>query len=509
MKLSLPAIDHDPDPSVEIRPVYVEEWVEALPNANLPTLLARTLEAVEQLNRQPLKPSLRMDLLDLYIRPYAFALESHRTQSPAHSGGALARQRSVSRLLGLSAVAMALGYNQALSNLRARRLRLRGTREARLAIQRSILFSSLALLHCYDEYRPPLPGLWLEVVALCEMAARDGLDREPVPAKVHDPAFSRSIGECFKRLCLTSLVDPYHLAYGELWSIYHAFDEYAELAVLEPVRERPRPAGLFIIDPGHDGRPRPRAQVTTPPDAHCQVLDANPVLHSLQERHRRYAPGDPVESHVLAAMIRALGLPPKRHTPREESDGRIRLAVGLSTVHHFLSPMLSHSGNDSTDAERPAMYRHQSWQLLNEGHGGIGIVRDSQPDSTVGVGELVSLQFPLRGDAEDEWSVGVVRWMNISDSDEYQAGVQVICDVATPVLAHAESVTETITRIPRPSIAVPAVNADPASTIIAPRGMFTKGALLRIVSGNRTWLIRAQALSESTFAFDRFTFSLQ
>jgi hypothetical protein len=36
-------------------------------------------------------------------------------------------------------------------------------------------------------------------------------------------------------------------------------------------------------------------------------------------------------------MIRALGLPPKRHSPREQSEGKINVAAGLSTVHFFLS----------------------------------------------------------------------------------------------------------------------------------------------------------------------------
>ena len=46
-------------------------------------------------------------------------------------------------------------------------------------------------------------------------------------------SFSAPTEVIFKRLCLASLVDPYHLAYGELWQVHHAIGDHANRMVLD------------------------------------------------------------------------------------------------------------------------------------------------------------------------------------------------------------------------------------------------------------------------------------
>jgi hypothetical protein len=153
-------------------------------------------------------------------------------------------------------------------------------------------------------------------------------------------------------------------------------------------------------------------------------------------------------------------------------------------------------------------YRHEAWELVNEGPGGVGMLTRARPDNPVGVGELIGMQFPLRGDAEDEWSLGVVRWLNIGSDEEYQAGVQLLGEAVTPAMAYSESVTDTITRIPRPTLALPGLGTDPSYTLITPRGMFASGNRLRINTRTETCLVEAIAASESTATFDRFTYRI-
>jgi hypothetical protein len=122
------------------------------------------------------------------------------------------------------------------------------------------------------------------------------------------------------------------------------------------------------------------------------------------------------------------------------------------------------------------------------------------------VGELIALQFPLRGDADADWTVGVVRWLSISEDDDFQAGAQILAEDGTPVMVYSETITDTITRIPRPAVAIPRVGPELGNTLIAPRGMFARGNVIRVDARDGTWLVEAEELSESTATFDRFSY---
>ncbi len=60
IKLSLPQVADTPDPAVETRPVYIEEWVETLAYATPVHLLEQTLNNVKALYRQPMKSAQRL-----------------------------------------------------------------------------------------------------------------------------------------------------------------------------------------------------------------------------------------------------------------------------------------------------------------------------------------------------------------------------------------------------------------------------------------------------------------
>ena len=519
IKLSLPKISAAPDPTVEIRPVYVEEAVESLSYANPPALLDQSLDALQKLNTQPIKPTQRIAVLDLYLKAYAYGLNVRRTQNPAQTGSSMNRQRAISRRLRLNAIELALGYKQALSEIVVRKNRFSSSREYRTCLQRALLCTSQAVLHCYDEYRPTEERLWLEIIALYKVAGKDNLAEQQVSSAVDEPLFSQSIADCFKRFCLTSLVNPYHLAYGELWTVHEAFGEYANQARVVDVTQTKRPAGLFVIDPVVDAKPTALVQYKGTPSEHCRLLDANPILDLLRKRHQSGGQRDSLASHVLTAMIRALGLPPKRHTPREQSEGKVNVTVGLSTVHYFIGgarlskqPRIENDSDvEITDVStaldsQHSSYRYEPRRVANEGPGGIGLLHETRPVNPVGVGELVGMQFPLRGDGEFDWAIGVVRWLSIDGDQEYQAGVQTLGEFATPVTAFSENVTDTIIRIPRPTLALPSIGTELGNTLITPRGLFSRGDMLRVQADNHSWLVEALALSESTSTYDRFTY---
>ena len=524
-KLSLPKIDEHADPTVETRAVYLEEWAEGLAYANPPRLLEQVFASLQALNKQPLKPSHRLALMELHVKPYCFALEFKRKQRTALTSQAMERQRAVSRQLRKCAISMALGYKQALSQRNERRTRFGASREHALLLQRSLLFTGLALMHCYEAYRPAVEGLWREFTALYKFAARSELDQQDVNAPVDDELFSRSSAHIFKRFCLCALTDPYHLAYGELWQIFQVLAPLVNDVAIEQVGRVTRPAGVFVVDPTRDEPPTAYSHRAGDISESCRLLDAKPVHAKLQSIHRSKGTSQPLPAHVLSTMIRALGLPPKRHTPREPSEGRVVVVGGLGGVHHFLTP-----GNDpkergtqtedkdaeievgsatSVEMEFTASYATESWQLMDEGPGGMGLERDKAPQLPLGVGDLAGLRFPLRGDAQDDWTLTVVRWIHIEPNGRHQIGLQLLSEQVVAVMAYTENPQDTITQVPRPALALPRISSQAGASLIFSRGLLAVGDQLRMVDGDDSHRLALTARIEGTGAFERFSYRLE
>ena len=149
-------------------------------------------------------------------------------------------------------------------------------------MQRASLFLSFALLHSYDEYLPTPSGLWEELTALYLHARDNQLLEGKASGSGQREEFAQSAETTYKRIVLTSLVDPFHLSYGEIWKVYNTFAQYADLASVQPITEQDKPAGKFVIDPDEDQRPAYYAQAKDNVTAHCLLLDANPGVGGAQ-----------------------------------------------------------------------------------------------------------------------------------------------------------------------------------------------------------------------------------
>jgi len=491
--LRLPPIADQPDPEVETRAVFLEEWVEALPYAHPVALLDTYLEALRRCNRSPMKVNQRLALLEIFLRPYEYLLELQERQGPIHSVSSIERYRADTEAARRAAEELAYGYKTVLVHGTTRRTLWGGKREGALAAQRAMLFLSLVLIHSYDEYLPIPTGVWPELHALMLYARSEGIDEMAPVGKPKRPEYARDCATTYKQMLLASLVDPYHLGYGLVWKMYQLLGTVADAAVLGPFAKVSRPAGIFVIAPRSDHHPRPYLKFDeTPPDG-AQLLDANPVTERLQGLA---STADGPRRTLIATTMRAFGLPPKRHSPREIATGRVRLTTSLSSLHHFLA------GRDSTpptapdpapdsdadieidiDADEPTTgatpehsYTAEYWELLDQGPGGVGVIKRLRPNQAVGVGEIIGIQTPT-GDQQGSWSVGVVRWLSIANAGEYQIGVQLMARRAEAVGILAAEATS-----PSPALLLRGEEGSERATLITAPGLLPKGLDLTLTS---------------------------
>ena len=75
---------------IEIRPAYIEDWLEILPYANFSKTVALLSEAVKATNLVPMKAAQRFELVTLYHRSYDYFIDTQirnlGTQATSSSG---------------------------------------------------------------------------------------------------------------------------------------------------------------------------------------------------------------------------------------------------------------------------------------------------------------------------------------------------------------------------------------------------------------------------------------
>ncbi|RKZ36123.1 MAG: hypothetical protein DRQ37_04825 [Gammaproteobacteria bacterium] len=547
LKLVIPPISEHPDPKVEIRPVYVEEWIEALPLANPTVFVGKLGEALAALNRSPVKPATRFALLEHYLRPYQFLLELQEKHGSIQSVAAFEKQRMETDATRNVAVELAYGYKIVLAQSIGKKKLWGNDKQVTVSLQRAMLCLGLALVHSCHEYLPTPRNLWKELNELHQYATDRGTAEKGTPHAELRDEFGLSPDHIYKRVMLCSLSDPHHLGYGEIWDVFRILGRCADKATVTAYHSVEKPAGYFVVDPRSDQRPTPYTLVASDaPDTHTKLVDMNPVLTSLKEMQataRQAADSGKTDGDspsLLARLIRAIELPPKRHSPRDSTEGRVHIAAGISTLHYFLGAHLSDTvldmrrpqelpgggAGDEAGAEPSAddediqvglpedqpppaavtshTYSAEYWDLVNQGPGGIGIIKHIRPNNAIRVGEIIGLQVGSGGD----WSVGVVRWLSIANAGEYQAGVQLIANGAEAVGVHASADNGGGERV-RSALALPSLTGEKGSTLLAPCGIFRTDTTLTVETKVRPLEIRAGSLIESTGVYDRFSYRLE
>jgi hypothetical protein len=74
----------------------------------------------------------------------------------------------------------------------------------------------------------------------------------------------------------------------------------------------------------------------------------------------------------------------------------------------------------------------ESWKMVDVSAGGYCLLWESNDISTAQVGELVAIRTGARG-SNDDWTLGVIRWMKFTPERGLVLGVQLIASSATPV----------------------------------------------------------------------------
>ena len=430
----------------------VKAWVAALPRANAQASEQELSRAVESLVSQKLSGTQRLGALE-EIR--SAVVESVNLLERQFATNALplppdkARAAAVAETFQLM---MAHGYRRAAHDICAPTGAipfLKGSAVLQ-ALERAAWHYSRALALAWRVYRPPGPGAWQGLHRVHRFAAQLKRDRKLVEDAAAGAA--QDVNTLYLQTLLLAAVNPYAFGQSEqdaLWPITRGYAPRCGLS------EQP-PDGLAPVVPEDADRgPGPGAGEESHSlwlDLRAFADDVERALARVRDGQAELSPGPGagvrVGNDLLIRLRRAFGQIAARGLARLPAGHRLDTVLGLSGLHYFLAgqrdfdTFMRQSAQGTVHVVAGAAWTQSAagmtkvprfpGKALDQSLGGYRMVWESAEQARARVGELVGLNFGDEG-GEQEWMVGVMRWLRYEDDGSLSAGVELLSRRASAV----------------------------------------------------------------------------
>lgn len=552
------------------QPKKVQEWVDSLPKMNVGESAKRLYAAIQELNRLKTDSDTRFQLMEILRGPIHYickSLEKHFLNKavvlPQKEAkiAALAQALQNHLATGYKAVAMQLLARVKNSDKDAKKL-------CQKAIHRAISEQSYVLLRSFQLYYPAPPNFWQEMHLLYLIAQRFGMLEQLLPDP-EEEGWESSVYDLYLRCLLMATAKPNQLRQQQIEMVYDAARYWAKFAT---VTDSKNVAGLFAIDVMSDLPPIYQSLMrrTTLPH-NIRFFDASTISDHLRVM-LQLPEGQPhpvdtfhvprkMPADLARILIQAWGVLSERAFTRIDEPGTLRLCLGLSATHYFVSgkadfnrmitgassvldpelnnPFLQSPGSrrnkyenndvwglkvdpskislkndnvgheidsfsDQVHADEKDKYPSYECEIINTSPGGFCVSWKQDVPPQVKTGEIVG----LLEDDKSHWSIAVIRWVKQFKSEGVRMGVELIAPKAeacgTQVLHKKGGVTEYMRTLMLPELRA---IGQPA-TLITPNIAFNVGYKVNVSENGE--VSKAQLIKQvtSTASFTQFQFKM-
>ncbi|HKK05312.1 MAG TPA: hypothetical protein VKA50_05620 [Gammaproteobacteria bacterium] len=559
----------------DVRPRKVEQWLGDLPMANVGETARLVFSALTQTNREDLTVSDRLRFLEMLREPVLYiteALKKHFLTIPfplppkAQKVAALARELCAE---------MATGYKIALEDSANRSALFSDNRQVVQLIHRALTYQGRMLLTSYQVYGPFPPGIWKEIHSLYAFAERKKLHGTPVADGQRRLVPKSTVSNEYKRILLLSLASPYRLRQGEAERVYINLERWAVHAHLNPIQRDESLSGRFVVVLDGDYPPSyiPLSAHTHRPEL-CRTLSTDELARVIREQIAhvhdeslstltnidKQTPN--LSSDLMRRLMLSWGVTPKRSFSRTDKRDKVVVAMGLTSMHHFISrdrgqraaeDEASGGGDNSFDQpahydsipvldvnqEQPDVwelvyphdvtgyeqlkrqapaepleskaaerYHADIWKMVNESAGGCCLVSEHQQHANVLVGELIGLRRQEESEPR-RWGIGVIRWMKSTERGQLTLGVQMLTPDAAPIAVRPVSETGQGKHHDHRALLLPELAPiNQPATVITPPVPYRVGSKVTLTVMGHQAPVELTKLMENTGLFAQFQFAL-
>lgn len=561
IRLRLPEQDLNHLTLGSTNPKKMQEWVDALPMANVGESSRLLYQLIQELNRVRTDGRTRYTLLEA-IRPALLNVE--RQLGKHYLGQSVVlpdKQRKIASLAQALQVHLGVGYKLvAIDTVRKTREKDAG-RVAVTAVHRAITSMGEILLRGYQLYLPTPRFHWLELHQLYLLAEGHGLANLEVEDKSLKRVASSTIRDTYVRTLLLATARPNQLRQQEIELVWDATEEWCGLVAVNDTHDN---SDIFAFDMQLDAPPTYRKLASQHKGDTLRSVDAKTLSGKLkvaadsgqlQAQSAEFSFPRGFSRELALHLSQAWGNLTERAFQRLAAHGTIDICVGLGAMHYFMSggsdfdlqmrggsALLESRDNrfmrgrgsvegddawaqafdgggyrmsDSMDfsqlsSTQLAQMRDQERQkfdsyqcsIVNSSPGGYCVEWAGDMPQYIRTGELIG----LRETEAPGWSVGVIRWIKQLSGKGAQLGIELLAPKATPcgtrVLKEGGETTEWMRTLLLPELRAIGQEA----TLIAPTIAFNTGYKVMMNLGGTERRIALYRQLNATAGFRQFMF---
>lgn len=476
----------------------VKAWVRSLPLTQVQFVSGLLYQALPDVSRFQTTPGNRIQILETLRNPTLQSIEGltqNFLNQPLILPDPAVKTATIAQALQKHMVS---GYLVAIRDLSNQSNA--NTDLLTLAIHRAITGIGLLLLRYYQLYVPISGQLWTELHSLYQLALQFELTDNTVIDDYPHLQHCNTISLTYVRTLLLACARPNQLRQDEIFSTFEALNELTLLAHLQDTQTGNHD-NLFAVALNTNRPPLYRSRFSDEENILLLELNTAQICKKLSEIATTSSTDSSensalrnelrLTSSLTLHLIQAWNVLAQRSFDRQQTQGTLDVAVGLSNIHFHLSGKMnfSHFLNRSTGVQhieganaifqkrgvklkdtKPEKSKDDPWDdafdisgtplagrtiatgniefaikkaeedefkdaypiyhvpLIDTSPGGYCIEWRDEIPNQVKAGELLGLRDPLR----NRWSLGVVRWAN-QTKGATQLGIQILSTQVTPL----------------------------------------------------------------------------
>lgn len=499
--LDVPNRTRPDNTAFNIRPRKLSAWIDALPRANLGETAKQIFTVLHQANQLTYSYSDRIRFLETLREPLEYVTSSMKKHFVGISLPLPDKSQKVAAITKELFSSMATGYEIALEDMLAKKIVIFDKKPLTMLIHRSITYIGQSLLTAYQSYSPFPEKYWEELHKLYHFAEKRKLLKNKIRDDQHTYVEKTSVATEYTRILLLSLASPYHLRQGESGKVYGALERWLTNPIIRPLTDEDKDAGKFVDNLAQAHAPSALSLALSKnftDTSMLRIIDTYEIAAKLEYelKNNEDTGASTITSiditrpdlphDLLQRLLIAWAMASKRHFPRTDKNEQVKITIGLSAAHQFITQKAQTMNNaqytnkyndrahfESTEIKlnpnnpnatsedvwgliypselsglEPLVegeltlqgstqmslediqtdakeYQTDNWLIVNESAKGMMVNNKDEFKNKAQVGELVSIRRQTNGRAK-RWSIGVIRWLKFNHDKSLQMGIETL-----------------------------------------------------------------------------------